>query len=207
MCTGVFVPRTRRRACLVRLEQIGTGVDGRSGALKLGLGAGVCCRDATGDCVPCAVGGAVGGPVEGRLRPTIAMSPWIPERTVVNDEYRATSLIRTLRERWDLGPPLTGRDAVAPDLAPVLSLTEPRSPETWPDVTPQPVPDFNVAAVPLDQPLGPLSKGLFFGLLALGKELGQDVPDILPTDDIMGGPAIEIIVEQFAHMFPLLQKT
>ena len=67
--------------------------------------------------------------------PTIAISPWIPERTVVNDEYRDTSLIRTLRERWDLGPPLTGRDAIAPDIAPVLSLAEPRPPETWPDVT------------------------------------------------------------------------
>jgi len=139
--------------------------------------------------------------------PTIAISPWIPERTVVNQEYRATSLIRTLRERWDLGPPLSGRDAIAPDIAPVLSLAEPRPPETWPDVTPQPVPDFDVAVVPLDQPLGPLPKGLFFGLLALGKEFGQDVPDIEPTDEITGGMAVKIIIEQFAHMFPLLQKT
>jgi len=30
-------------------------------------------------------------------------------------------LIRTLRERFSLGPPLTGRDAVAADLAPILS--------------------------------------------------------------------------------------
>ena len=71
---------------------------------------------------------------------------------------------------------------------------------------PQPVLDFDVAVVPLDQPLGSLPKGLFFGLLALGKDLGRDVPDVQPTDDITGGMAVEIIMEQFAHMFPRLQK-
>ena len=35
--------------------------------------------------------------------PTIAISPWIPERTVVTEEYRNTSVLRTLRERWVLG--------------------------------------------------------------------------------------------------------
>ena len=40
--------------------------------------------------------------------PTLAISAWIPERTVVNEEHRATSLIATMRERWNLGEPLTG---------------------------------------------------------------------------------------------------
>ena len=72
--------------------------------------------------------------------PAIAISAWIPERTVINDEYRHTSVIRTLRERWSLGAPLTARDAAAPDIAPVLSLDTPRAPEDWPEVTPRPVP-------------------------------------------------------------------
>ena len=46
--------------------------------------------------------------------PAIAISPWIPEKTVVNETYRNTSMIRTMRERWNLGPPLTARDADAP---------------------------------------------------------------------------------------------
>ena len=54
--------------------------------------------------------------------PAIAVSPWIGEQTVINDEYRHTSVIRTLRERWQLGAPLTARDGAAPDLAPVLNL-------------------------------------------------------------------------------------
>ena len=46
--------------------------------------------------------------------PAIAISPWIPEKTVVNDTYHHTSVIRTMRERWNLGAPLTARDARRP---------------------------------------------------------------------------------------------
>ena len=62
--------------------------------------------------------------------PAIAISPWIPERTVITAEHRHTSLIATLRERWSLGAPFTARDAIAPSLAPVLSLQTPGYPRT-----------------------------------------------------------------------------
>jgi len=80
--------------------------------------------------------------------PAIAISPWIPERTVINDQYRHTSLIATLRERWSLGAPFTARDAIAPSLAPVLSLDTPRPPEDWPEVTAQPVPPYDQSLLP-----------------------------------------------------------
>ena len=51
-----------------------------------------------------------------------------PPKTVIGDEYRHTSVIRTIRERWQLGAPLTGRAAAARDLAPVLSLDSPARP-------------------------------------------------------------------------------
>ncbi len=137
--------------------------------------------------------------------PAIAISAWAPERTVVSSEYRNTSVIRTLRERWSLGAPFSGREAIARDITPVLSLEDPRPPEEWPDVSPRPVPEFDVAVVPLDTPLSPLPRGLFFGLLALGKELGQPVPDIKPEDDIKGAEAISILRDEFGHMFPGLQ--
>ncbi len=139
--------------------------------------------------------------------PALAISAWSPERTVVNDVYRNTSVIRTLRDRWSLGPPLTGRDAVAPGIAQVLTRETPRLPEDWPDVVPHPVPDFDVAVVKMDAPLAPLPKGLFFGLLALGKELGQTVPDLDPADDVKGSDAVAIILSEFAHLFPELQRT
>ena len=77
--------------------------------------------------------------------PAYASPPWpcpptSTRKTVVTSPYRNTSLIRTLRERWNLGPPLTGRDATAADIAPVLARDTPRAQEDWPDVTPQPVP-------------------------------------------------------------------
>ena len=66
--------------------------------------------------------------------PAIAISPWIPEKTVVTDTYRHTSVIRTLRERWNLGLPFTACDADAPDFSRVFTLDVPREPETWPDI-------------------------------------------------------------------------
>ena len=70
--------------------------------------------------------------------PTLAVSAYLDPHTVVSGEYRNTSLIRTLRERFSLGPPLTGRDAVAADIAPILARTTPRAQEDWPAVTARP---------------------------------------------------------------------
>ena len=73
-------------------------------------------------------------------------------------EYLNTSLIRTLRERFSLGPPLTGRDAVAADIAPILTRDTPRAQEDWPEVTPRQVPPLADPLVSMDQPLPPLGK-------------------------------------------------
>lgn len=67
--------------------------------------------------------------------PAIAVSAWVDEGTVVSEEYRHTSVIRTLMERWSLGAPLTQRDAMARDIAPLLNRTSPRPREEWPAVT------------------------------------------------------------------------
>jgi hypothetical protein len=69
--------------------------------------------------------------------PAIAISAWIPERTVVNDQYRNTSVIHTLREHWPLGQPFSAREATAANLDPVLSLPSKRrvTPTTGPTST------------------------------------------------------------------------
>ena len=137
--------------------------------------------------------------------PAIAISPWIPERTVVNDEFRNTSVLRTMRERWSLGAPFSAREAIAAPLGQVISLDTPRPPEEWPDVVAQPVPAFDTKVVPPDAPLTGLGRALFFGLLALGKELGQPVPDIAPDTAPTGSEAVAIMRDLFGHMFPNLQ--
>jgi phospholipase C len=134
--------------------------------------------------------------------PAIAVSAWIPEQTVINNQYRHTSVIRTLRERWQLGGPLTARDATASDLAPVLSLDSPRDPADWPEVTPRPVPAFSPARVPLEARLKGLCRAACFPVLALAKDMGLPAPGLDHDEAIGRADAIALIDEVFGHMFP-----
>jgi phospholipase C len=75
--------------------------------------------------------------------PAVIASPYIVPGTVLrpSDDYPRdgvtpfdhTSVIRTLRERFDLGAPLTARDAAAPTLERVLGLDEPTNLGPGPD--------------------------------------------------------------------------
>jgi phospholipase C len=137
--------------------------------------------------------------------PTLAISAWIPERTVVTGEYRTTSLIATMRERWNLGAPFTARNVSARSFAPVLSRPTPRPPEDWPEVTARPVPKMPQTLVPLDAPLGLLGKSLFFAVLGLAHGLGAAVPDIKPEDTITGAQAVAIGHEALGELFPMMR--
>jgi phospholipase C len=139
--------------------------------------------------------------------PAIAISPWIPEKTVVTDTYHNTSVIRTLRERWNLGPPFTARDADAPDLSRVFTLDVPREPENWPDVVARPVPVLDQSMVPLDAPLSRLAQAVIMGFMALVKQLGQTVPEIEDPTKLKGGEAIELVHETCSHLFPGLRRS
>jgi phospholipase C len=68
--------------------------------------------------------------------PTPAISAWIPERTVINAEHRATSLLATMRQRWNLGEPFSDRDASAPSFSGIFTLQSPRAQEDWPELPP-----------------------------------------------------------------------
>ena len=138
--------------------------------------------------------------------PAIAVSPWIGERTVIDDQYRHTSVIRTLRERWALGAPLTARDAAALDLSPVLSLETPRDPDDWPEVTPQPVPAFSPARMSLEARLKGLSKAACFPVLALAQHLGLPAPDIGQDEASARVDALGLLSEVFEQMFPRLNS-
>jgi phospholipase C len=138
--------------------------------------------------------------------PAIAISPWISAQTVVTENYRHTSVIRTLRDRWSLGPPLTARDADAPSLASILSRSQPRTAADWPDVNPQPVPPFNFAAFAPDRPLGVLGKSLFFSLLAFEKAMGGKVPTISKDAPITAAHADEIVRNASYSIFPGLRS-
>ncbi|MGB8908069.1 MAG: alkaline phosphatase family protein [Candidatus Cybelea sp.] len=142
----------------------------------------------------------------GQRVPAVAISAWIPERVVVNEEYRHTSLIRMMRERWSLGDPLTARDAIARDISPVLSLSQPRAPENWPDVAPRPVPPFNAALLPPDKPLSVLGKAMLHAALEFEKMLGAKVPTIPDDVTITGAQAVDIMRNTAFNLFPGLRS-
>jgi phospholipase C len=136
--------------------------------------------------------------------PTIAISPWIPAQTVVTGEHRATSVIRTLRDRWQLGLPLTRRDAVAPDLAPVLSLDAPRDPDQWPEVTPRQVPPFTGEIPAAAETLGGLAKAALLAAVALARAHGKVTPDVTKELQITRAEGIELVLNLLGDAFPRL---
>lgn len=136
--------------------------------------------------------------------PTVAISVWIPEQTVVNDEFRATSLLATMAgasTSVSRSPPATPARAASP----TSSLTSPRAQEDWPQVTPRPVPVVHESLAPLDAPLGLLGKSLLLAVLAFGQGLGRTIPDIKSDDTITGAHAIAIGDEILGDIFPAMR--
>ena len=76
--------------------------------------------------------------------PTFAVSSHIEPFTVVNDLMMGTSVMATMRHKWDLGAPLTNRDANAPLFLPVINRERPRPASDWPVTAPPPVPPDSV---------------------------------------------------------------
>jgi phospholipase C len=138
--------------------------------------------------------------------PTLAISAWIPERTVINAEHRATSLLATMRERWNLGAPFSAREASAPSFADIFTLTSPRGQEDWPEIVPRPVPEMPQSVAPLDAPLGLLGKSLLLGVLALAQNMGKTVPEIKPDDKITGAEGVAIAHEALGDLFPAMRS-
>jgi phospholipase C len=96
--------------------------------------------------------------------PAILISPWVAEGDVFNDEYRHTSLIATLRERWNLGDAFTARDAAARSFTDAFTLDQPRDPASWPVPTARPVPPFDYDAAALGRVLSKLGKTMLDGI-------------------------------------------
>ncbi len=114
--------------------------------------------------------------------PAVIVCPYIPQATVLRPPgpipYDHTSILATLRRRFpELGPPLSGRDAVAPDLANVLTLENPTNlgPE-WLDALPY-APAPNLVARVQDGPLNKMQQALV------------DLAANLPNDAVAAKPA------------------
>ena len=138
--------------------------------------------------------------------PAIIVSPWIEQGTVINDEYRDTSLLATLRKVWDLGDVFTARDAAARTFDHVLSRDTPRDPYIWPDFNPRPVPEWQLTKVQLGEVLSNLGKAIGPGLLEHAKQSQLQIPTELTDPNHPPTPTqlVEFIFGISAKYFPRL---
>jgi phospholipase C len=138
--------------------------------------------------------------------PAILVSPWVEKGSVFNDEYRHTSLIATLRKVWGLGEPFTQRDASARTFDDLLTLVQPRDPQTWATVTARPVPEWHLDEEALARGISGLGKSMGRGIIEHAREIGVELPPQL--DDPGGEITPELIVDLLRHVawryFPLL---
>jgi phospholipase C len=140
--------------------------------------------------------------------PAIIVSPWVAEGAVFNQEHRHTSLIATLRQRWDLGAPFTARDAAARPFWHAFTLDQPRDPKSWLVPTPHPVPAFTVDAT-RGQVLTQLGKTFLDGLRQHAEDnyvklpgLSDDSKAEIPPEQITN-----VLGRALAAYFPSLAPT
>jgi len=138
--------------------------------------------------------------------PAILVSPWISQGSVFNDEYRHTSLIATLRKAWNLGEPLTQRDASARTFDDLFTLDKPRDPHTWANITALPVPEWHLDEEALNKGLSGLGKSVGPGIIEHAKELGGELPPQLgdPATELTPQAIIDVVRHVAWHYFPLL---
>jgi phospholipase C len=139
--------------------------------------------------------------------PAIAISAWIPDKTVITSQYRNTSVIATLRKRWQLGMPLTARDAIAADLAPVLTLDTPRDPAAWPDVTARPVPPYTAQVPAPEAAMVGLGRAALHACIALADRRGKDAPSLTTDETVARADAIALITDLAGDVFTRLQDS
>jgi phospholipase C len=138
--------------------------------------------------------------------PAILVSPWIPQGSVFNDEYRHTSLIATLRKSWGLGEALTRRDASARTFDDLFTLDQPRDPETWAKIAALPVPASHLDEDAIAKGLSQLGKTMGQGIIEQAKALGIELPPQLDKPDAEITPEVMTdVLHQIAwHFFPRL---
>jgi phospholipase C len=86
--------------------------------------------------------------------PTILISPYVEPGAVIHTVFDHTSIIKTVRNRWDL-PLLTERDRTANDLSEALTLDSPRT--DVPEIIPR---SFARVPRPEDEPLNDFQRGV-----------------------------------------------
>lgn len=139
--------------------------------------------------------------------PAIIVSAWVPEKTVVNEEYRHTSMIATLRKVWNLGAPFTNRDAHANTFDKVFTLDQPRLADTWPEVNPRSLQHHKeMTFQQLDRNLSGLGYHMNDAVVALAKAEQVILPCMRTSVKKSDVSTVACISEFSADLFPLLYQ-
>lgn len=141
--------------------------------------------------------------------PAIVVSPWVEPNSVYNDEHRHTSLIATLRKKWNIGEAFTQRDAAAAPFDYVFTRESPRAPGDWVKVKAHPVPEYHVDWAATNKSLSALGKAATPAVLAELQKLRATLPSGMDTPGFVITPEIAWhLAELLAwHVFPGLAPT
>jgi phospholipase C len=136
--------------------------------------------------------------------PAIIVSPWVESGSVYNEEYRHTSLIATLRKRWNLGEAFSQRDASARTFDHVFTRDTPRGPESWPAFKARPVPAWMQNDEVTINALSHLGKSVGPGLVKMAKEFGVKLPPQLddPKAEVTPKLTLELMRAILWNFFP-----
>ena len=140
--------------------------------------------------------------------PAVVVSPGSNRDRCINEEYRHTSLIATLRKVWGLGGAFTDRDAASRPFDGVFTLDAPRDPEEWAVIKARPVPDWTMDPDVVGRGLSTLGKGIGHGLIARAREMAVKLPAALDDPDAPLTPRLIVdgIKDVASHFFPLLAE-
>jgi phospholipase C len=138
--------------------------------------------------------------------PAIMVSPWVEPGSVYNEEYRHTSLIATLRNRWGIGDAFSQRDASARTFDHVFSRETPRDPDAWAAVEALPEPAWTADPELIGKSLSGLGKIAGPALIGRAQEMGVTLPP--EVDDPNAELTPELIMRSLwdiaGHFFPRL---
>jgi len=142
----------------------------------------------------------------GYRTPAIVVSPWVKPGSVYNEEHRHTSMIATVRKLWDLGEPLTERDASARPFDYAFELDSPRSPEEWAPVKARPVPEYQVDFMKTDRELSTLGNAAAPALLEAAKKHNIPLPEEFSAPGFVLTPKLAWQLFELVawHFFPKL---
>jgi hypothetical protein len=101
---------------------------------------------------------------------------------------------------------LTDRDAAARTFHHVFDLESTRDPDGWPDVDPQPVPEFQLQRVAIGEAIGTLGRHLCAGLLEHARRSGMRLPTSVARTEGELSPrlALDLVGMVGADLFPSL---